>query len=459
VPESDIAKALHELGGNDKTIQAIDDAAVLGAGASSILGAYSAGNSVLQYIGVLQKDKTIDDVLNAIEDLKEFIEKEVKALDSDVLSLGKLAARIAALSALGEIRNFRTVAIFAAANPDNPQYRGELVDVLANVGSDVNRLAPGDWWKQIYSPRIYYSDGWTGLVDAGENDGQLAFDYKIQLPSYLEALSALTLVRMAGGPTQKVQLFNELAENLKALEDVHDKILLGFVRVPIPTELELKIVVQLRSSKGRWFKADLDLPPPDSVFNPVEGWEVMDGTLWASAIQKVPGGNWLNAGLPVGVADGVGGLYDVQGTNLSLLYSYSPTKVGDAYQRLGLGQLLASVEWEWDANEFAIYYGDFFSRLVLAGVGSGYRLYWEATGLGRTREFIKQIASVIGVTPRPVDGSGTQWTYLSLRSALNLRGQNFKVVPCGTFGELGVSLGSFKTGVLSLKHIYYGAMS
>jgi hypothetical protein len=461
-PGSDIAKFLHQLGVNDETTSAVDKAAGLAAGVSSLVGAYSIGKSVLQFIGGLPKDKTVDDVLNAIESLKNLLEGAIKTLDTEVLSLGKLVSRIAAWNALAETRNFREVAIFAAVSPEDPKYQGELIAILANIGSDINRLAPGDWWKQIYSTRIYYSDAWTGRVDAGENDGQLAFDYRVQLASYLEALSTLMLIRMVGGAGQKAQLFEELSQNLIFLEDAHDKILASFARVPIPTESELKIVVQLRSSKGRWYVQDpfaaTTLPSPNGLVFPVGGWGIMDEALWASTIQSVPGGNWIIAQLPYGLAEGLGGLYDVQKANLDNLYVYSP-KIGDEYKQLRPGQLLASVEWTWDQNEFVNYYGDFFSRIVLASVGSAYRLYWEATGLGKTRELIKQIAELIGIAPRPIDGSYTRWTCLSLKEALDLRVSNFKAVPCQTFRDLGVSLASFESGALSLRRVFYNAMS
>ena len=271
-----VVDAAKELGANDKTAEGIDTAVSILSSASSY---FDTGVKVLQLFGFLEKQKTLSDQLNDIQDIlvKSFstimeIEKARETIDEKRFIASYLGKSHTQANHAYEYKPKPN--LFWLNYSDMTNLTREPLEVLLNDKTE-------SCWIRTYYEEAVYDDEWSGPMPP-PHEGRKVFDYRVILPACLDALACRFVVLEAAEPNIYKQLHKtEFSSYAQMLLEKHDTIRKAIAEMKKPEACDLTgnwVSMPYGVDRVRWFYVESKWKKCGNIYGVVEKYSGFDSS-------------------------------------------------------------------------------------------------------------------------------------------------------------------------------------
>ncbi len=313
--------------------------------ASDIFGtlssAYSAGISVLTYLGVLEgPENDFEKLHKTLEEIQQKLDNLLKNLEMDRLEQAHIATGITRTTIINDASNVKSAAYNAywymkVPSSDNTNQFFETRD---DAQLSVNHFVENpQYWRRPYLDFVDYNDIWSGPIHPPTEEGGIwVWDFIITLPAQLEAIANWSIIIFASDTGfQQAHFFrgSEIISHINKLHDAMVNILRSFQPIRPPSEFEMRYLV-FAINDANFFFFHLEffrIHPPMSS----EQKETMFNNILEAF---VPGGRWRLSEYRCGVVEKYSGW--------ACFDTYPVSEIANGANYLTLPDSLEGIKWD-----------------------------------------------------------------------------------------------------------------
>src|SRR5271165_1567149 len=233
----DISDALQAAGLSKNVTASVETAGNYASVVGDVFSAYSTGKSVLQQFGFLAKDLSLQDIRDELTIIENKIDSVLHDLETEILGAARQAIRLATGAKVAEAQTaVQTTATYLQFPNDQEQQMQFGLELHDSVNAIKDLTTTESYWQQVFSPRVFYSDQWSGtLLPSDAPEGGLVFDYRCALPAFLAVIMARIAVGSAADQTFKSTLISDIDSSANKLWTIYVRILTQFIFISPPS--------------------------------------------------------------------------------------------------------------------------------------------------------------------------------------------------------------------------------